>query len=62
MEGLLSELDYFEPNVMRLSVMRDYDRVFGSGQTLVQGGPIEFFGRGTDEFYLYLNNSKLEIK
>ena len=62
MEGLLSELDYFEPNVTQLSVMGDYDRVFGTGQTLVQGGPIEFFVRGADELYLDLNNSKLEIK
>ncbi|KAF0144956.1 MAG: hypothetical protein FD143_3374, partial [Ignavibacteria bacterium] len=38
------------------------DRVFGTGQTLVQGGPIEFFVRGADELYLDLNNSKLEIK
>ena len=62
MEGLLSELDYFERNVMQLSVIYDYDRVFGTGQTLVQGGPIEFFVRGADEVYLDLNNSKLEIK
>ena len=62
MEGLLSELDYIEPNVMQLSVMGDYDRVFGTGQTLVQGGPIEFFVRGAAEFSLELNNSKLEIK
>ena len=62
MQGLLNELDYFEPNVMQLSVMGDYDRVFGTGQTLVQGGPIEFFVRGAAELYLDLNNSKLEIK
>ena len=36
--------------------------VFGTGQTLVQGGPIEFFIRGADELYFDLNNSKLEIK
>ena len=61
MKGLLSELDYFESNVTELSVMGDYDRVFGTGQTLVQGGPIEFFVRGADELSLDLNNSKLEI-
>ena len=61
MEGLLRELDYFEPNVMQLSVMSDYVRVFGNGQTLVQGGPIEFSVGGDDEVYLDLNNSKLEI-
>ena len=33
LEGLLSELDYFEPNVTQLCVMGDYDRVFGTGQT-----------------------------
>ena len=52
MEGLLSELDYFETNVMQLSVMADYDRVFGTAQTIVQGWPIEFFDRGADELYL----------
>ena len=62
MEGLLSELDYFEPHVMQLSVIGEYDRVFGTGQSLVQGGPIEFFARGADGLYLDLNNSKLEIK
>ena len=62
MEGLLSELDYFEPYVMQLRVMGDYDRVFGTGQTLVQGGPIDFMVRGADEVSLDLNNSKLEIK
>ena len=48
MEDLLSELDYFEPNVTQLSVMGDYDRVFGTGQTLVQSGPIEFVVREAD--------------
>ena len=62
MEGLLSELEYLEPNVTQLSVMGDYDRVFGTGQTLVQRGPIEFFLRGNDELYWDLNNSKPEIK
>ncbi|KAF0139349.1 MAG: hypothetical protein FD143_3570, partial [Ignavibacteria bacterium] len=62
MEGLLSELDYFEPHVMQLSVTGEYDRVFGTGQTIVQGGPLEFFVRGADGLYLDLNNSKLEIK
>ena len=52
MEGLLSELDYFEPNVRQLSIMGDYDRVFGTGKTIVQGGPIEFFVRGADELSL----------
>ena len=61
MEGLLRELDYCERNVMQLSVMCDYVRVFGTGQTLVEGGPIEFSVRGADEVYLELNNSKLEI-
>ena len=61
MEGLLSELDYFEPNVTQLSLMGDYDRVFGTGQTIVQGGPIEFFVRGAYEVYFDLNNSRLEI-
>ena len=59
MEGLLSELDYFEPRVIQLSVTGEYDRVFGTGQTLVQGGPMEFFVRGADGLYLDLNNSKI---
>ena len=62
MEGLLRELDYFEPNVMQLSVMGDYAGVFGTDQSLVQGASIEFFVLGVDELYLDLNNSKLEIK
>ncbi|KAF0143869.1 MAG: hypothetical protein FD143_3411 [Ignavibacteria bacterium] len=62
MEGLLSELDYFQPQVMQLSVNAEYDRVFGPGQTIVQGGPIEFFVRGADGLYLDLNNSKIELK
>lgn len=62
MEGLLSELDYFEPQVLQMSINAEYDRVFGIGQTLVHGGPIEFFIRGADGLYLDLNNSKLEIK
>ena len=52
MEGLLSEYDYFDRNVTQLSPMGDYDRVFGTGQRIVQGGPIEFFVRGADELYL----------
>ena len=62
MEGLLSELDYFEPQVMQMSINGEYDRTFGIGQTIVQGGPIEFFIRGADGLYLDLNNSKLELK
>ena len=49
-------------NFMRLSVKDDYDRVFETGQTLVQGGPIEFFVRGADGVSLDLHNSKLEVK
>ena len=62
MEGLLSELNYFEPQVMQLSVNAEYDRIFGTGQTIVQGAPLEFFVRGGDGLYLDLNNSKIEIK
>ena len=58
----MSELDYFEPNVRQINVIGDEDRVFGSGQTLAQDGPIEFFVRGSDDLSLDLNNSKLEIK
>ena len=61
MEGLLSELDYFEPNVTQLSVIGEYDRVFGKGQTFVHCRPIEIFVRGADELYFVVNNSKLEI-
>ena len=59
---MLSELDYFQPQVTQLSINSEYDRVFGPGQTIVQGGPIEFFVRGADGLYLDLNNSKLEVK
>ena len=45
MEGLLSELDYFEPQVLQLSVNAEYDRPFGTGQTLAPGAQIEFFVR-----------------
>jgi hypothetical protein len=62
MEGSLSELDYFQPQVMQMSVASEYDRVFGPGQTIIQGGPIEFFVRGADGIYLDLNNSKFEVK
>ena len=62
MEGLLSELDYFQPQVMQLSVNSEYDRVYGPGQTIVQVAPIEFFVRVADGIYLDLNNSKLEVK
>ena len=47
---------------MQLSVMCDYDRVFGTGQILIQAGPIEFFVRRADELYLDLINSKLKIQ
>ena len=40
MEGLLSELDYLEPKVTQRSVMGDYDRVFGTGQTIIQAGEL----------------------
>ena len=62
MEGMLSELDYFEPPVLQLCINSEYDRAFGVGQTIVQGGPIEFYVRGADGLYLDLNNSKLEIE
>ena len=61
MEVLLRKLDYSQPNVMQVSVMGDYDRVFGTGQTIGHGGPIEFFVRGADVVSLDVNNSKLEI-
>ena len=62
MEGLLSELNYFESSVMQLSINAEYDRVFGTTQAIVQGSPIEFYVRGADGLYLDLNNSKLEIR
>lgn len=62
MEGMLSELDYFEPQVMQMSVVAEYDRYFNPIQTIVDGGPVEFFIRGADGLYCDLNNSKLEVK
>ena len=62
MEGLLSELDYFETNVMQLRVSGDYDRVFRTFKTLVQGWPCEFIVRRADELSLDLINRNLEIK
>ncbi|KAF0137436.1 MAG: hypothetical protein FD143_3754, partial [Ignavibacteria bacterium] len=37
MEGMLSELDYFEPQVMQMSVVAEYDRYFNPIQTIVDG-------------------------
>ena len=48
MGSLLSELDYFG--------------LFGTRQTIVYEGPIEFFVRAAGEVYLDLANIKLEIK
>ena len=62
MEGLLSQLDYFETNITQLSVMGDYAGEVGTGQTPVQGGPMEFLVRGAHELYLDFNNGKLEIR
>ena len=62
MEGKLSELDYFESQLMQMSLVSEYDRVFGPTQTIIQGGPIEFFIRGADGIYLDLTSSKFEIK
>ena len=61
MEGMLSELDYFEPQVMQMSVVSEYDRYFNPIQTITEGGPIEFFIRGADGLYCDLNNSKIEV-
>ena len=47
---------------MQRRVMGDYDRICGTGQSLVHGAPIEFFLQRADELYLDINNSKLEIK
>ena len=49
-EGInrFSELEYFEPNLMQLSVMGEYAPVFGTGETFVLGGPNGFFVRGSD--------------
>ena len=47
---------------MQLSLMCDYSRVFGTVQTLDEGGPIEYLVRGADELFWDLNNSQPEIK
>ena len=62
MEGLLREFDYFEPKVRQPSIMGDYHGVFGTGQAIVQRGPIEYFVRVGDELSLDVDNSKVEIK
>ena len=62
MEGMLSELDYFEPQVMQMSILSEYDRYFTPTQAIVEGAPFEFFVKGVDGLYNDLNNSKLEVK
>ena len=61
-EGLPSELDYFEPSMYQSSILAEYDRDFNPLSTITQGAPIEFFIRGADNLYLDLNNSKYDIK
>ena len=62
MEGLLSELDYFVPNVTQRSVIGDYDRVFVTGQTIFHAAPSEFFVRGAAELSFDVINRQLELK
>ena len=57
-------MNYIERNVMQLSLMEEYHRVFETGQRLVQGGRIDFFVCGSGQVSLDLNNtiSKASLK
>ena len=62
MEGMLSELDYLEPECYQLSILEEFDRDYSPIQSITPGSPIEFFIKGADGLYVDLNNSKLEVR
>ena len=61
-EGVPSELDYFEKNAFQTAIVSEYDRDINPTGALQEGSPIEFIITGADRLYLDLNNSKLQVK
>ena len=62
MEGLPSELDYFEPSLLQSSIVEEYDIDKGPSATLSDGQPIDFSFPGSSTQFVDLNNSKFEFK
>ena len=58
----MSEVDYFARDAIQLAQVNEFVRKFGTGQTIVQGAPIEFYVRGADGLSIDLNNSLVEVK
>jgi len=60
-ESVPTEFDYFEPKNIQAAVTNEFVQWF-QPPTLQPGAPIEFEIKGSDNLYLDLNNSKLEIR
>ena len=62
MEGLLTELNYYEPSVGQLSIIDEYTEDYPTTAALAHQAPLEFFVQGADGIYLDLNNSYLQLE
>ena len=61
-EGVPSELDYFENTAFQTAIVSEYDQEINPTGSVTDGGPIEFIITGANLIYLDLNNSKLQVK
>ena len=61
-ESVPTEFDYFEPRMIQAAVTSEYDQAFLPITSLQPGAPIEFVVPSSDNQYLDLSNSKLEVK
>ena len=61
LESIPTEFDYFESKQIQAAIVNEFDRWY-QPSSLQPGAPIEFDVKGSDDLFLDLNSSKLEVK
>ena len=61
-ESVPTEFDYFQSKVIQAAILNEYDVDYQPVTAMQPGAPIEFLIKGSDQLYLDVNQSKLEIK
>ena len=61
-EMMLGETNLFDPTLLQLGILNEFDREYAPQAAIQKGMPIEFVIKGAAQHYLDLNNTRLKVK
>ena len=61
LQSIPTEFYYFESKQIQTAIVNEFDRLY-QPSSLQPGAPMEFNVKGSDDLFLELNSSKLEVK